>query len=550
MKHIKLAMAVGILSLWSCYSYQIANSNDENPTYKHVIVIGFDGLSPDGIAHANTPTFDAMMKEGSYTMHNRSVLPSSSSTNWATMIMGAGPEQHGITSNNWYSDNFTLPAVVQEDAFLFPTIFHHIDKHILNAEIGAIYHWGDFGRLFEKSAVDFDINPDSEDKTAEVAVKYIKEKKPTFTFIHFDHVDHAGHEYGHGSPEYYASVTKSDRLLKQVWDAVKEAGIADETLIIVSADHGGIGKGHGGESLNEMEIPFIIWGKTIKPNYKLQYPVYQYDNAATVAYAFGFELPRACIGKPVTEAFKGIEITDAYPILEQQKAPVIMPEAVLSKVAGGLFDDVATITIKNQEETGLVLYTLDGSMPNPQSKVYKAPFTIKENVVVRAALFMNGKMISPVRDAYFRIKKKNAAKPVNYEVYYLDNLKQLPNFTNLKADVKGTSFEITSDEVAAKIKGNTAVRFTTKITITQEGEYEFFIRSDDGSKLYVADKEIVNNDGDHGIIEKSGSIQLKPGTYPLVVEWFNGGGDGWLDVYYASQNTPKQILPTTVLKAD
>lgn len=531
-----------------CGTVTLVFSQANTAPFKHVVVIGFDGLSPDGIAHANTPTFDKMMQEGSYSLHARSVLPSSSSTNWASMIMGAGPEQHGITSNSWEHDNFILPAVIQEEAFLFPTIFHHIDANIPNATIGAIYHWDGFGRLFEKAAVDYDINPKSEDETANVAANYLKEYKPTFTFIHFDLVDHAGHEYGHGTQEYYASVAKSDKLLEIVWNAVKTAGIADETLIIVSSDHGGIGKGHGGESLNEVEIPFILWGKNIKTNHKLNYPVYQYDNAATVAYAFGFDLPRACIGKPVVEAFKGTTDTyDAYTIIEQQKAPVIFPKAVFSKPAGGLFDQKATITIKNQETIGKVRYTINGSMPNQLSSVYSKSFEVKENTVVKAALFSNGKMISPVSEAFYRIKNNSTVKPISYTLYYLENLKQLPNFKSLELDATGNTFEITSEEIKEPIKSNTAVRFSTTLKITEAGEYTFYIRSDDGSKLYVDSKELINNDGDHGIIEKSGAIKLTPGTYPLVVEWFNGGGSGWLDVYYASDSLPKQILPTTTL---
>ena len=49
----------------------------------HVIVIGCDGMSPDGIRNADTPNMDRMMREGAYTMHARPVLATSSSPNWA-----------------------------------------------------------------------------------------------------------------------------------------------------------------------------------------------------------------------------------------------------------------------------------------------------------------------------------------------------------------------------------------------------------------------------------------------------------------------------------
>ncbi len=48
---------------------------------------------------------------------------------------------------------------------------------------------------------------------------------------------------------------------------------------------GGIGKGHGGETISEVEIPFIIAGKAVKKNHEMKTSFVQYDNAATVAFA-------------------------------------------------------------------------------------------------------------------------------------------------------------------------------------------------------------------------------------------------------------------------
>ena len=531
-------------SFWSC-----AKKNHENsPTVKHVVVIGFDGLSPNGLKNATTPTFDKIISEGAASMHARAVLPTSSSTNWASMIMGAGPEQHGITSNSWEKNNFVLPTITQSEDFLFPSIFQLIDDQKESAEIGAIYHWSGFGRLFEKGAVDYDINPESEDQTAALASAYIKEKKPTFTFIHFDHVDHGGHEYGHGSPEYYKSVEKADAMLAEVMAAIKASGMADETLVIISADHGGLGKGHGGESLQEIEIPFILWGKSVKKNHVLKYPVYQYDNAATVAFALGIKTPMAWIGKPVKNAFEGFDLNDDYPTTIRVEQPAILPVAKLNKKAGGLFDDTATIIMENTNGTGEIRYTLDGSMPTANSTLYTDPVETTENVVVKSAIFRNGKIASTVSEAFFRIKNKTMAPPISYEVFYLENLTSIPSLENRKPDAKGTCFEITSDEVKEEIRSNTVVRFSTTIQVEKEDRFTFYTNSDDGSKLWVNNELVVDNDGDHGVIEKNGSISLKPGTYPLQVVWFNGGGSGWLNVDYQTKTIPKQVLSTSILK--
>ncbi len=536
-------MTIGIFSLWSCNHKKDSNIGKS----KYVIVIGFDGLSPDGLKKANTPNFDRLMNEGSFSLNARAVLPTSSSTNWASMIMGAGPEQHGITSNSWEKDDFELPAVVEEDSFLFPSIFNMVNNNIENAEIGAIYHWGGFGRLFDKSAVDYDANPKTEEDTAKLASEYIVSKKPTFTFIHFDHIDHAGHKYGHGSSEYYKSVEKGDELLGEVIAAVKDAGMEEEVLIIVSSDHGGVGKGHGGESLKEVEIPFIIWGKHIKKNYKLKHPVYQYDNAATAAYALGLKMPIACIGKPVREAFVGQKVLNIYPIIEKIPAPIILPEAKFDKRAGGLFNDSIHITVKKQKKALKVKYTTDGSMPTKDSKAYISPIKIEENTVFKAAFFEGSKMMSTVETAFFRIKKEDSPKPVAYEIFFLDNLINVPDLKNLSPDIEGEIFEITSDEVKEKIRENTAVRFTTNIIVKEEETYKFYTRSDDGSMLWINGSLVVDNNGNHGVKEKVGVKRLPVGKHTIEVIWYNGGGGNWLDVYYQTETKPKQILSTSLL---
>ncbi len=538
-------MTIGIFSLWSCIDKKPLHSN---LGIKHVVVIGFDGLSPDGLQNSSTPNFDQLMNEGSHTLHARSVMPTSSSPNWASMIMGAGPEQHGITSNAWEKDNFVLPTISQSEDFLFPTIFHLIDKQIPNAEIGAIYHWDGFGRLFEKNAVDYNISPETEAETAALASRYIQEKKPHFTFIHLDHIDHAGHEFGHGTKEYYDAVEKGDKLLGEIIEAIGKAGIEKETLVIISSDHGGVGKGHGGESLQEMEIPFILWGKSIKKGQRLKHPVYQYDNAATVAFALGLEIPVAWIGKPVKTAFNGFETVDAYPTVERVKEPVILPKAEGYKKAGGLFTDLATILFENPNPNGEIRFTVHGSLPNANSELADKAVVLDKNTVIRSAVFIDDQIASNISDAYIRVKKNEKIVPVKYEVFYLDNLSNIPVLDGKTANAKGSTFEITSDAIKEAIKNNTVVRFRTNLLTESEGKYQFYIRSDDGSRLWVNHTLVVDNDGDHGVIEKEGSIYLLPGIHPIEVIWFNGGGEGWLDVFYKTDGVPKQILPTTRLQ--
>ena len=56
------------------------------------------------------PTVKGLMAKGCYTLQKRTVLPSSSAVNWASMFMGAGPELHGYTQ--WGSRTPELPSRV------------------------------------------------------------------------------------------------------------------------------------------------------------------------------------------------------------------------------------------------------------------------------------------------------------------------------------------------------------------------------------------------------------------------------------------------------
>jgi len=515
------------------------------PAAGHVIVIGCDGMSPDGVRKAETPNMDYMMKNGAYTLHARGVLPTVSTPNWASMIMGAGPEQHGMTSNDWERDEFSIPAVTTGSENLFPSIFTILYEQRPDAEIGVIHHWDGFARLVDKSSVNYIEHGESEVKTAQLAADYIRKKKPALTFIHLDHVDGAGHHYGHGTPEYYKAVEIADLLIGQIIQAVKDAGIYDDAVIIVTADHGGIGHGHGGESLEELEIPFIICGKNVKKGYEIKSPVYQYDNASTVAYILGVKQPYAWIGKPVKFAFEGVEEPAEYHVKYTMEKPEFTPGRDLYSPAGGLYINKEALVKISAAGGAEIRYTTDGSEPTKKSELYISPLTLKQSSVVRARAF-KGDEESLSTTAYFRIINDTAKNGVNYKYYEGGKWDVLPAFTDLNPVKTGKVFEFRIDQIDHR-DDQYAIVYDSFIKIDKEGEYTFYTFSDDGSILYIDGKEVANNDGSHGTKEKSGSVKLKTGMVPIKVAYFNDFGGAWLDVYYKGPDVPKQIIPADKL---
>lgn len=283
-----------------------ATAGAASPKAKHVIYIGLDGWGAYSVSKADMPAVKGLMEKGCYTLKKRTVLPSSSAVNWASMFMGAGPELHGYTE--WGSQTPELPSRVILKHNIFPTIFQIYRDANPDAEIGVLSEWGGIQFLVDTlSTSHHAVAPDyNKYPTAlcEMAEKYIKEKKPSLAAVVFDNPDHVGHVIGHDTPEYYAKLHEIDGYITRIVKAVEEAGMLDETIFIITSDHGGINKGHGGKTMLEMETPFIIAGKGIRQGGEFQESMVQYDVAATIAYIFGLQQPQVWTGRPMTQVFE------------------------------------------------------------------------------------------------------------------------------------------------------------------------------------------------------------------------------------------------------
>ncbi|WP_426051118.1 alkaline phosphatase family protein [Brevundimonas sp. SL161] len=520
-------------------------------TVRHVIVIGVDGLSPDGVMKADTPTLDNMMANGSWSLHARGVMPTTSGANWASILNGAGPEQHGVTSNDWQVGEFNFPTSVTGSGGFFPSIFQILTDQHPEWEVGSIYNWEGFGNLYDHRFVDYDVNGENEDQTTALATAYIRASRPNFLFVHLDHVDHAGHQYGHGTPQYYEAVARADALIAEIRQATIEAGIADDTVILVTSDHGGVGKGHGGETLAELEIPWIAYGGGVNRGVELDLPINTFDTPATAAWLLGADIPYAWLGRPVRPAMAGEPApVQAYRISSFHASPLIEPVGQGNAPSGGLFvDRTAQMTIRNPNPVGEIRYTLDNSIPTSASPLYAGPVQITRSTIVRAGLFVDGLAASVPATAYFRILDESAGpRGLTYSAYLMpEGPVRLPDFSRLQPAATGHTHELSIDGLTLPREDAVAVVFEGDITIATAGSYGFSLASDDGSKLYIDGKTVVDNDGDHGVITAAGRIDLQPGKHAIRVEYFSGGGGSWLGAYFEGPGIPRQFVDPNLL---
>jgi predicted AlkP superfamily pyrophosphatase or phosphodiesterase len=301
MNHVLRTLIIALALSATCLPSRLGA---QVPGVKHVIVLGCDGMGSVAFRGTNAPNLAALMKRGSWTLKARGVMPTSSSPNWASMIMGAGPEQHGVTSNEWETNRMEFTASVAGPSGHFPTIFRLLREQRPAFKQAAIYDWSGFGRLIEPGIPDDSEHVKGSILTAERAIAYWKAEKPSFLFVHFDDVDHAGHGFGWESPQYFQMVDLVDGLIGGVVKAVRDSGEEDSTVVIMTADHGGVGTRHGGNTMAELLIPWIIAGPGVAQGHELASPVNTWDTAATIAHLFGVKPPEAWIGRPVREAFR------------------------------------------------------------------------------------------------------------------------------------------------------------------------------------------------------------------------------------------------------
>lgn len=255
--------------------------------YSHVIVLGIDGAG-SFIKDADTPYFDSIFADGAITYDALASNPSISAECWGSMLLGVGPEVHKLTNGIVSSTPYPTDSP-------FPSVFRRIKAVYPEAELGSYCDWNPitYGIVEDNLGVSHDTAND--DALTPVICDYIKAKKPDFLFIQFDSVDGAGHKHGYGTPEHLKRISEVDVLVNDVYTAAKDAGIIDDTLFIVIADHGGTnpgngqGGGHGGWTDGEKYVTFAAAGKDVN---KVQLEKMNIrDLAAIVLYSFGIDLP-------------------------------------------------------------------------------------------------------------------------------------------------------------------------------------------------------------------------------------------------------------------
>lgn len=237
---------------------------------KHVVVVTIDGFRPDFYLEAkwNAPNLKAMKTEGAHAYGVNSVFPSVTYPSHTTIVTGVQPARHGIFYNALFEkDSATKGQIYWHfDQITSPTLWEVTQKAGLKAasvnwpvSVGAptVFNISDVGskgqKVMEDSANPAGISTVLKQKlfnnapaikigidknVAAIAAWAIKTEKPNFMTVHLLGMDHEQHVHGRNGPEVEQAIARADSAVGVIRKAIAEAGIADNTLLIVTGDHG------------------------------------------------------------------------------------------------------------------------------------------------------------------------------------------------------------------------------------------------------------------------------------------------------------------------
>jgi len=139
---------------------------------------------------------------------------------------------------------------------------------------------------------------------------------------------------------------------------------------------------------------------------------------------------------------------------------------------------------------------------------------------------------------------------------YFDMGDAVEDFPNIPADKKPTlklidkqlNFDSTSEELGnSKLADHFFARWSGVIRIPKDGKYKFYLESDDGSRLFIDNKQVIDNNGLHGMEEKDAEVELKAGDHPIKIEMFENEGEAGIKLSWEGAGQAKDIIPAAAL---
>ncbi|OGU31798.1 MAG: hypothetical protein A2057_00745 [Ignavibacteria bacterium GWA2_35_9] len=216
-----------------------------------------------------------------------------------------------------------------------------------------------------------------------------------------------------------------------------------------------------------------------------------------------------------------------------------------------IFIDSLDVKVKSDRENVEIRYTINGNIPTIESPLANEKVTLTTTTVLTARCFRDGNPVSgSVQKTFTKVEPEHALKindvikGIKYR-YFEGNWEVLPDFNSLTPVDEGVVSSITLSP--KKSSNYFGFEYDGYIRIPGDGIYNFYTASDDGSRLFINYKLIVDNDGLHGIVDKGGVIALKEGYHRIRIDFFESAGGEDLKVYLKGPGMEKQFIPDVLL---
>ncbi|MBN1764363.1 MAG: sulfatase-like hydrolase/transferase [Sedimentisphaerales bacterium] len=269
MKRKRHIIIILIFLLIICVAFSLVRNRKSKPI-RNVLLISIDTCRADhlscyGYPEINTPHIDNLAREGILFENAYASVPLTLPSH-TTMLTGLIPPYHGIHDNYDYrvEDRITtLAEVFKENGFVTGAA---VSTYILDSQFNLDQGFDTYNDYFEQLTQEKDISERKGDETTLIAQEWIEEHKdkPFFFFLHY-YDPHGKYEppapFDKKFPTnpYVGEIAFTDYCIGQVVKTLKDSGLYDSTMVIITSDHG--------EMLYEHEEPthsYYIYQSAIK----------------------------------------------------------------------------------------------------------------------------------------------------------------------------------------------------------------------------------------------------------------------------------------------
>lgn len=268
---------------------------------EHVVIISIDGLRADAIDRFSPPWMRRLARDGAASFAAQTIQPSQTLPSHTSMLTGTEPEVHGII---WNSDQ----TLLRGQELPVPTIFGIVRQHGLTT--AAFFSKSKFHHLEVARDLNYSQSPNGgwgkilAFRTAEDVERILAHSKPNLMFVHLGEPDYTGHFIGWMTGAYGAAVRAADDAVGRIISAADRSFGSGKYVVILTADHGGLGRAHVKVDPVNRTIPWIAWGQGVAPGILLPAGIRTMDTAATALWLLGIPIPSHMVGRAVADAFQ------------------------------------------------------------------------------------------------------------------------------------------------------------------------------------------------------------------------------------------------------